>query len=134
MAFAGVLAMRPRTLILDEPVAGLDPESREDFLQLIAHLHESEHLTVVMVSHSMDDLARFCTRILVLNTGTVFTVGTPAEVFADAPALKAVGLDVPSPQHLANTLRAGGLNLPEGVLYTTESLAQAIATLYRAKA
>jgi energy-coupling factor transport system ATP-binding protein len=135
VAFAGVLAMSPRTLILDEPVAGLDPESREDFLQLIATLHEREGMTVVMVSHSMDDLARFCTRILVLNRGSLFALGSPAQVFSDADALKGVGLDVPSAQHLANTLCEGGVKLPRNPdVYTVETLADALASLYREKA
>jgi len=73
-AFAGVLAMKPRVLVLDEPVAGLDPQAREEFLQLISRLHE-QGITIAMVSHSMEDLARMCDRILVLNKGEIFALG-----------------------------------------------------------
>ena len=97
VAFAGVLAMNPRILVLDEPVAGLDPHAREEFLQLIANLHE-DGLTVVIVSHSMDDLARYCDRILVLKEGEQFALGAPAEVFADAERLRSIGLGVPAAQ------------------------------------
>ncbi|MFR7494026.1 MAG: AAA family ATPase [Adlercreutzia sp.] len=89
VAFAGVLAMEPEVLVLDEPVAGLDPLSREEFLGLIRELHAGGR-TIVMVSHSMEDLAALSDRILVLSEGRLFRLGTPAEVFADAAALKAV--------------------------------------------
>ena len=97
VAFAGVLAMEPEVLVLDEPVAGLDPLSRADFLALIASFHASG-MTVVMVSHSMEDLAVLADRILVLSEGRMFSLGTPAEVFADPAALKAVGLAAPASQ------------------------------------
>lgn len=130
VAFAGVLAMRPAKLILDEPVAGLDPAARTDFLDLIAELHASG-LTVVMVSHTMDDLARYCDRILVLKGGSVFALGTPEEVFSRAEELHAIGLGVPSAQKLANDLKLAGIDL-NGRLYDTESLADALAALYHA--
>ncbi len=130
VAFAGVLAMRPAKLILDEPVAGLDPAARTDFLDLIAELH-ANGLTVVMVSHTMDDLARYCDRILVLKGGSVFALGTPEEVFSHAEELHAIGLGVPSAQKLANDLKLAGIDL-NGRLYDTESLADALAALYHA--
>ncbi|WP_255467459.1 energy-coupling factor transporter ATPase [Raoultibacter phocaeensis] len=129
VAFAGVLAMRPSKLILDEPVAGLDPAARADFLNLIAELHTSG-LTVVMVSHTMDDLARYCDRILVLKEGSTFALGTPEEVFSHAAELREIGLGVPSAQKLANDLKDAGIGL-NGRLYDTASLADALATLYR---
>lgn len=129
VAFAGVLAMRPTKLILDEPVAGLDPAARADFLAFIAELHESG-LTVVMVSHTMDDLARYCDRILVLKEGSMFALGTPEEVFSHAAELREIGLGVPSAQKLANDLKDAGVAL-NGGLYDTASLADALAALYR---
>ena len=125
VAFAGVLAMEPEVLVLDEPVAGLDPLSRADFLALIASFHASG-MTVVMVSHSMEDLAALADRILVLSEGRVFALGTPAEVFADAAALKAVGLAAPAPQAFASALREAGFPLPRA-LYDEATLAADIA-------
>lgn len=131
VAFAGVLAMKPRMLVLDEPVAGLDPQAREEFLQLIEKLHK-QGLTVVMVSHNMDDLARLSDRILVLKDGEQFALGTPAEVFAHADELRAIGLGVPDAQNLANELRKEGFDLPQA-LYDTESLANDLARLYHTR-
>ncbi|WP_080798892.1 energy-coupling factor transporter ATPase [Arabiibacter massiliensis] len=130
VAFAGVLAMEPSTLVLDEPVAGLDPVAREEFLDLIDELHRSG-LTVVMVSHSMDDLARLADRVLVLNEGRQFAFGTPAEVFSRGEELRAIGLDAPAAQKLAAELRAEGLDLPRE-LYGLGSLAEDLAKLYAA--
>ena len=130
VAFAGVLAMEPRILVLDEPVAGLDPVAREEFLDLIAQLHGSG-LTVVMVSHSMDDLARLSDRVLVLNEGRQFAFGSPTEVFAHGDELRAIGLDVPAPQKLADELRVAGVELPSK-LYDVKALADELAGAYRA--
>ena len=105
VAFAGVLAMQPTTLVLDEPTAGLDPQGRHALLALIEELHERQGMTIVLVSHDMNDLARLCDRVLVLNQGTVFATGTPAEVFSDEERLRSVGLGVPDALHLANLLR-----------------------------
>ena len=127
VAFAGVLAMGPRVLVLDEPVAGLDPLARAEFLGLIDELH-ANGLTVVMVSHNMDDLARLADRILVLNEGTLFALGTPDEVFARGDELRAIGLDVPAAQKLACELRACGFDLPR-ILYDTEALANDLASV-----
>lgn len=131
VAFAGVLAMKPSKLILDEPVAGLDPATRSDFLDLVKQFHR-DGLTVAMVSHSMDDLARLCDRILVLNEGALFALGTPAEVYADAEALRAIGLGAPSSQRLAHALRDRGVPLQER-LYDEASLSAQIASLYNAR-
>ena len=97
VAFAGVLAMEPRVLVLDEPVAGLDPVAREEFLSLIAELHGAGR-AVVMVSHSMDDLARLADRVLVLNEGRLFFLGTPAEVFARGEELRPSAWTCPPPR------------------------------------
>ena len=126
VAFAGVLAMEPEVLVLDEPMAGLDPAARRDFLELIDRLHR-EGLTVVMVSHSMDDLANCCDRIVVMNEGAVFAEGTPAQVFAHANELKDIGLGVPAAQRMALALAKAGVPLRFDGLYTVESLADELA-------
>lgn len=128
VAFAGVLAMEPEVLVLDEPMAGLDPAARRDFLGLIDRLHR-EGLTVVMVSHSMDDLANCCDRIVVMNEGAVFAEGTPAQVFAHADELKSIGLGVPAAQRMALALAQAGVPLRRGGLYTVELLADELADL-----
>lgn len=126
VAFAGVLAMEPEVLVLDEPMAGLDPAARRDFLELIDRLHR-EGLTVVMVSHSMDDLANCCDRIVVMNEGAVFADGTPAQVFAHANELESIGLGVPAAQRMALSLVQAGVPLRCDKLYTVESLADELA-------
>ena len=128
VAFAGVLAMEPEVLVLDEPMAGLDPAARSDFLELIDRLHR-DGLTVVMVSHSMDDLANCCDRIVVMNEGTVFAEGTPAQVFAHADELKSIGLGVPAAQRMALALAKAGVPLRFDGLYTVESLAVELSDL-----
>lgn len=133
VAFAGVLAMHPRTLILDEPAAGLDPEGRRELLALVNRLHADLGSTIVMISHDMDSLAALCDRILVLNTGRVFALGTPAEVFGDAAAMKSIGLDVPSPQRFANALAQRGVALdqPHGALFDQKGLVAALSALWQ---
>lgn len=128
VAFAGVLAMEPEVLVLDEPMAGLDPAARRDFLELIGRFHD-EGLTVVMVSHSMDDLANCCDRIVVMNEGAVFAEGTPAQVFAHADELKSIGLGVPAAQRMALALAKAGVPLRFDGLYTVESLANELVDL-----
>ena len=128
VAFAGVLAMEPEVLVLDEPMAGLDPAARRDFLELIDRLHR-DGLTVVMVSHSMDDLANCCDRIVVMNEGAVFAEGTPAQVFAHADELKSIGLGVPAAQRMALALAKTGVPLRFDGLYTVESLADELVDL-----
>lgn len=129
VAFAGVLAMRPTTLVLDEPVAGLDPASRNDFLELIGDLHTTRNMTVVMVSHNMNDIARLADRVLVMHEGEVAFIGSPEEIFTQyASELREIGLDIPHAQRLANELREQGMPLPEK-LYQPETLADEIAAL-----
>ena len=129
VAMAGVLAMRPEVLVLDEPAAGLDPMSREDMLQLIRSLHESG-TTIIMISHSMDDVARFATRVLVMKKGTVAMDGTPADIFLHADQLEEMGLDVPVICRMNNDLRRLGLPLPEGI-YEEDALFTALMQLWK---
>ena len=113
-AIAGVLAMAPSILILDEPAAGLDPVGRREMLDLVKRIHEAG-TTVVMVSHSMDDVGRLCDRLIVLEHGHVAFTGTPAEVFRHGDELRAIGLDVPECARLAAALREKGFSLPEDI-------------------
>ena len=121
VAFAGVLAMEPEVLVLDEPAAGLDPKARKSFLDMVSHLHK-EGLTVVMVSHNMDDLANLCDRVAVMSEGKLLMEGTPDKVFSRAGELTAVGLATTSPEHFANLLREGGLVVPREGLATEDSI------------
>ena len=129
VAMAGVLAMRPSILVLDEPAAGLDPQSREEMLQLIYDLHR-QGATVVMISHSMDDVARFATRAVVMEQGAIAMEGTPEEIFSHAEQLEKMGLDVPSVCKLGMKLRAMGLPCPEDVFREEQAL-PALLTLWK---
>ena len=111
-AIAGVLAMEPEVLILDEPTAGLDPEGREDILRLIKHVRESRQLTIILVSHDMDAVCRFADHVLVMSSGRLIMEGTPREVFARGDELRSVGLAQPAPAELLEKLRGRGLPLP----------------------
>lgn len=124
VAIAGVLAMRPSVLVLDEPAAGLDPAGRREMLDLIKSIHLSGR-TVVMVSHSMDDVGRLCDRLVVLNRGKIAYIGTPAEVFRHPDELDEMGLGVPASVRLAIRLRARGFEIPAEVT-SVEALAAAI--------
>lgn len=115
VAIAGVLAMEPQTLVLDEPCAGLDPRGREEILGLISDLHRESGTTIVMVSHSMDDVAALAERVIVMNHGSVVMDGTPREVFAKGEELRAIGLDVPQAVELAQKLREKGFDIPGGI-------------------
>ena len=124
VAIAGVLAMKPGTLVLDEPVAGLDPAGREELLSLIQGIHKGG-VTIVMVTHSMDDAARFCDRLIVLDHGRVAFDAAPGEVFRHEEELRQMGLDVPECVKLVKALKARGMDLGEG-LYRMEDVRAAI--------
>ena len=128
VAIAGVLAMEPRVLVLDEPCAGLDPRGREEILGLINGLHKESGTTIVMVSHSMDDVASLAERVIVMNKGEVAMDGTPREVFARGNELREIGLDVPQAVELAQRLREKGFDIPEGV-YRMEEMREVILKL-----
>ena len=130
VAIAGVLAMEPKVLILDEPAAGLDPRGRDRILGMIRDLHDAGNVTVVMVSHSMDDVARMATRMIVMSKGTVVASGTPREIFRQAEMMESIGLGVPEAARLCAVLRAKGLDLPED-LYTQEELQQHLLRLWK---
>lgn len=128
VAIAGVLAMEPGTLILDEPTAGLDPAGRRSILDMIRRLHAESGLTVVMVSHSMDDISTLATRLIVMSRGEVVLTGTPRQVFMHRELMQSIGLGVPQAAELAFRLRQQGYNLPEG-LYTLDEMRSAILRL-----
>lgn len=128
-AIAGVLAMKPKVLILDEPTAGLDPLGRVEILNLIKRLHEELSMTVILVSHSMEDVADYVERILVMNRGGLMLDGAPQEVFANAEELKAVGLSVPVVTNVLQTLRKEGYSLPAQATTVSEA-ADEIMALY----
>ena len=105
VAIAGVLAMHPKVLVLDEPTAGLDPKGRDDILDQIAYLHKQSDMTVILVSHSMEDIARYADRIVVMNKGAVMYNGTPKEVFAHYQELEKIGLAAPQVTYIMHDLR-----------------------------
>ena len=121
VAIAGVLAMRPRVLILDEPTAGLDPAGRRSILDMIRSLHAKGGLTVIMISHNMDDIASLATRLVVMSAGKLVMTGTPREVFGQEELLKSIGLGVPQAAELTHALIAQGFDLPKD-LYTLEEV------------
>ena len=125
VAIAGVLAMEPEVLVLDEPCAGLDPHGREEILGVIRRLHSESGTTIVMVSHSMDDVANLAERVVVMNHGRIVMDGAPAEIFSKGEELRAMGLDVPQAVELAERLREHGIAVPENA-YRLEEVAQAI--------
>lgn len=110
-AIAGVLAMRPKVLILDEPTAGLDPKGRDEILDQVAHLHKETGMTVVLVSHSMEDIARYVERIIVMNKGNKLYDGAPEEVFKNYKELEQIGLAAPQVTYIMHELQQRGLHV-----------------------
>lgn len=108
VAIAGVLAMRPKVLVLDEPTAGLDPKGRDEILDQIAELHRQRNMTVVLVSHSMEDIAKYVERLIVMNRGEKMFDGTPKEVFSHYRELEQIGLSAPQVTYVMNALKDKG--------------------------
>ena len=125
VAIAGVIAMEPKVLVLDEPTAGLDPRGRDDILARIQDYHRAKNASVVLVSHSMEEIARNVDSIVVLSDSHVFMEGTPRQVFARADELEQVGLDIPQVTKVALALRRRGLPVDTAV-YTVEALRDAL--------
>jgi energy-coupling factor transporter ATPase len=130
-ALAGVLALRPRVLVLDEPTSGLDPGARADLRARIADLRTREGVTLVLVSHDMDEIARLCDRIYVLHAGTVVSSGSPREVFREGSRLSALGLAPPEATRVCQLLHARGLPVSPDAL-TVEEAGDALSALLRA--
>ena len=121
VAIAGVLAMHPKVLVLDEPTAGLDPKGRDDILDQIAYLHKQSDMTVILVSHSMEDIARYADRIVVMNKGAVMYNGTPKEVFAHYQELEKIGLAAPQVTYIMHDLKEKGLPVKVNVTTVKEA-------------
>ena len=115
VAIAGVIAMEPKILILDEPTAGLDPKGRDDILEQIKKLHTEYKMTIILVSHSMEDVGRLAQRIIVMNNGNVALEGTPAQVFKEIDTLENIGLAVPQVTYLMRALKEKGFNVSDEV-------------------
>lgn len=122
VAIAGVLAMEPEVLILDEPTAGLDPSGRDEILDLIAKLHKERNLTVILVSHSMEDVARYVERLIVMNHGTVAFDATPGEVFSHYKELEKIGLMAPQVTYVTEGLARRGVTLPHNAITVQEAV------------
>ena len=122
VAIAGVIAMNPEVLILDEPTAGLDPGGRDEIFELIKTLHREHNITIILSSHSMDDMAKLAKTIIVMNHGKIEFMGTPREVFnSNAIRLKEIGLDIPQTIELAIKLRERGFNIRQDILTIDEA-------------
>lgn len=129
VAIAGVLAMQPEVLILDEPTAGLDPKGRDELLDQLAELHRKENLTIILVSHSMEDIARYADRIMVMSHGEKIYDGTPKEVFRHYKELEAVGLAAPQVTYMVHRFRENGVMLSEDITTVDEAKTALLALL-----
>lgn len=132
VAIAGVLAMRPEVLILDEPTAGLDPAGRDEILGLIAKMHKERKITVILVSHSMEDVAKYVQRIIVMNNGSVLYDGAPREVFVHYKELEEIGLAAPQMTYLMHELRSAGIEADLNAV-TVEEAKESILKLFGQK-
>lgn len=121
VAIAGVLAMKPSYLILDEPTAGLDPAGRNEIFEQIKKLHEKSNVTVVLISHSMEDIAKLVNKVVVLYKGKIHMQGTPKEIYAQADELEKIGLGVPQVAKIVNELRKRNFNIKNDILTVEEA-------------
>ena len=129
VAIAGVMAMNPQILILDEPAAGLDPIGREEILGGIRTFQKETNTTVIIVSHSMEDMAVYCDEIIVMNKSKVYMAGKTRDIFAEADKLISVGLDVPQITHLIKKIRKMGIDIPENI-FTVDEARKSILSLF----
>lgn len=131
VAIAGVLAMKPELLILDEPTAGLDPAGRDEILGLVSKMHKELGITIILVSHSMEDVAEYVERLIVMNQGEVMYDGAPKEVYAHYKELEAVGLAAPQVTYLMNELAGKGLPVDTGATTVKEAAQSILAALHK---
>lgn len=132
VAIAGVVAMRPEVLILDEPTAGLDPKAHKDVLDMVEEVHAKTGNITILVSHNMADIARLSDKVLVIDNGHLVTMGTPKEVFSHRDELSEVGLDLPPITNLTEMLRTRGMDIEETIL-TVDEAAKQIAQYLKSK-
>lgn len=133
VAIAGVLAMNPQILILDEPTAGLDPKGRDEILDQIAHLHKVRGITIVLVSHSMEDIAKYVERLIVMNHGEKVFDDTPKQVFSHYKELEKMGLAAPQMTYIMHTLKENGLNVDTTATLVEEAAESIISALKEKK-
>jgi len=132
VAIAGVLAMQPQVLVLDEPMAGLDPAGRDEILSLLKNLHETKDITIILVSHSMDDIAEYADRVLVMNHGELILDGEPRKIFEYEDELEKIGLGVPQAASVIHQLRKAGIQIEKECI-TAKETADAIYEEWRNK-
>ncbi|MBQ4136489.1 MAG: energy-coupling factor transporter ATPase [Clostridia bacterium] len=132
VAIAGIMAMRPEILVLDEPAAGLDPRGREEIFDGIRDYKDATGATVIIVSHSMEDMAKYSDEIVVMNKGKIYMHDTKSEVFKHSHELCNIGLDIPPIAYFAKELSNKGLDLPEG-LYSVEDCVKSLDTIFKSK-
>ncbi|NLB32590.1 MAG: energy-coupling factor transporter ATPase [Tissierellia bacterium] len=133
VAIAGVLAMKPDYLILDEPTAGLDPAGRNEIFGQIKKLHEKFNVTVVLVSHSMEDIAKLVNRVIVLSKGKIHMEGTPKEIYSQAEELQKIGLGIPQIASIVKELRKCGFNIKPDILSVEEAKIEILKEVRRRK-
>ena len=129
-AIAGIIAMRPEILLLDEPAAGLDPRGRDSIFKNIVEYHKESGNTVLIVSHSMEDMARYCDHLIVMNEGEILMEGSPDTVFSHAEELAQVGLDIPQIAKLVMILKSHGVQM-DGSIYTVEQALDAVQKMIK---
>ncbi|MDY5730057.1 MAG: energy-coupling factor transporter ATPase [Eubacteriales bacterium] len=124
VAIAGVIAMHPKYLVLDEPTAGLDPKGRNAIMEMIWNLHKNKDVTVVMVSHNMDEISKYANKLFVFNRGEIVQQGSPKEIFSNQEKLNELGLDVPQIVELAQKLKQNGIDIESGIFTMDEMIHQ----------
>lgn len=133
VAIAGVIAMEPKVLILDEPTAGLDPAGRDDILDQIKLLHEKYNMTIILVSHSMEDVGKLAEKIIVMNDGHIELQGKPKEVFKEIDTLEKIGLAVPQVTYLMRELKKKGFNVSEDIFTVEKAKSELLNILLKNK-
>lgn len=133
VAIAGVIAMEPKVLILDEPTAGLDPAGRDDILEQIKLLHEKYNMTIILVSHSMEDVGKLAEKIIVMNDGHIELQGKPKEVFKEIDTLEKIGLAVPQVTYLMRELKKKGFNVSEDIFTVEKAKSELLNILLKNK-